>query len=492
MTEEQILYFYRNILYIERHPGWKSTFQTLVKELLTNRNIPIAEYYIRLKSIFTNYKATLSFDRQAINPIVDTGNKNSFNYAEFLQKTVSLAPGNSLIFNSKHSEIENFLQNSPSDSLLTKDLESAMYDYTDSVPHTMTQIFLNEWLYLSANGYYDAVVNFTDPTTLTAYTLSALDAFIYMAYLYMKSAGITVTTIPSLYATKVLKIQAPSISSMTALCDSSYSDAASLAQYLLNLRPTNFTCNSVLSFYNLCMSIFNLGLQEWYQIGGNGELYHRAELWNMADYQYIDTPVNTIYTGANMAEWISSRGLADPAANTAEITALIEEIYAAGTGLVNVEKVSFQQIQEAMISILSLLSSYSIQIMSSINNNPIILLNWAAIRAGQLKAQADDEFYVPEDIDVVRYHSSSVQTLNFVNQTPISNNAVTDATVNVFKIYFKDDTGLNFLYNDKMTLITPSVIVTNSQLGTEDFSNYTSLTPAQANTLPDIYQNAVR
>jgi len=492
MTEEQILYLYRNILYIERHPGWTATFQTLVNELLTLRNIPIAEYYVRLQSIFTNYKATLSFDRQAINPLVDTGNKNNFNYAEFLQKTVSLAPGNSLVFNSNQATIENFLQNSSSDSLLTKDLESAMYDYTDSVPHTMTQIFLNEWLYLSANGYYDAVVNFTDPTTLTAYTLSSLDAFIYMSYLYIKSTGITVTTIPSLYATKVLKIQAPSISSMTALCDSSYSDAASLAQYLLNMRPTSFTCGSVLSFYNLCMSIFNLGLHEWYQIAGNGELYHRGELWNMADYQYIDTPVSTIYTGANMAQWIASRGLPDPAANTPEITGLIQEIYAAGTGLINVKQVSFAQIQEAMISILSLLSSYSIQIMSSINSNPIIILNWAAIRAGQLKAQGYDEFYVPEDTDVVGYHSSSLQTLNFVKQTPIANNAVTDATVNVYKIYFKDSTGLNFLYNDKMTLTTPSVRVTDSQLGTGDFSNYTSLTPTQANTLPDIYQNAFR
>jgi hypothetical protein len=492
MTQEQILYLYRNILYIERHPGWTQTFQTLINELLTIRNIPIAEYYVRLQSVFTNYRATLSFDRQAINPIIDSGNKNQFTYEEFLQKTTPLAPGNSLIFNSNQDSIQTFLQNSSSDSLLTKDLESAMYDYTDSAPHTLTQIFLNEWLYLSANGYYDAVVNFTDPTTLIQYTLSSLDAFIYMSYLYIKSCGITVVTIPNFYATKVLKTQAPSISSMTALCDNSYTDAQALATYLINSRPSNFVCESVLSFYNLCTSIFNLGLNEWYQISGNGEVYHRGELWNMADYQYIDTPVSTSYTGSNMAEWITSRGLADPDANTTQITDLIQVIYQAGTGLVNVQQVSFQQIQQAMISILSLLSSYSVQIMSSINKNPIILLNWAAIRAGQLKTQVSDEFYVPEDIDIVDYKSSSLQTLNFVTQTPISNNSVEDVTVNVFQVYFKDDTGLNFLYNDRFTIITPNVIVTDSQLGIGDFSNYSSLSPTQASTLPDIYQNAVR
>jgi hypothetical protein len=367
-----------------------------------------------------------------------------------------------------------------------------MYDYSDAVPHNLTQIFLNQWLYLSATGYYDAVINFVDPTTLTNYTLSSEDAFVYMAYLFIKSTTAQATTIPTFYATKVLKPIAPSVAQMTALCDSSYRDATALATYLLSLRPKNLMCTSVQSFYDLCVQIFELGLQEWYQYSGNGDARHRTELLNMADFQYMDTVVNTSYTGQSMSEWIASRALPDPAENTPQIYGLIQAIYQAGTGLVNVSQTSFSQIQKAMIEILTLLSSYSIQVMSEINQTPIILLNWGAIRATNPRTGAEDEFYVPEDIDVVDYKMSCSNTLNFVRSKPISQNALKDVTVNTFKIYSKPEVILNFLYQDQMTVPPSAFIVTNAADMQSDFSNYAALTPVQANSLPDIYQNSLR
>jgi hypothetical protein len=44
LTTEQALWLYRNIKYIQRHPGAQSTFNALVQNLLTNVGLPLARY----------------------------------------------------------------------------------------------------------------------------------------------------------------------------------------------------------------------------------------------------------------------------------------------------------------------------------------------------------------------------------------------------------------------------------------------------------------
>lgn len=492
MTQEQTMFLYRNILYIERHPGWRQTFASLVQEMLTKRSIPISEYYVRLTQSFTDYKSTLSFDRQAINAIVDTGATNSFTYASFLDKTINAAPGNALIFQSQQAEILQKIQNSPADSILTKDLESSMYDYSDAVPHRLTDILLNEWLYLSANNQYNVLVNFTDPATLIDYSLSALDAFVYMAYLYMKASGVTPIVIPPLFVQKVLKPVAPTLAEMTAFADTSYTDAPALALYLQNLRPTNQTVTSVQSFYNLCVAIFELGIEEWYQISGNAEMYHRAELWAMADFQYIDTPVDTGYTNQNMAAWLAERALPDPAVQGTVLQDLINAIWLSGTGLVYQPQLSFAQIQTAMIEVILQLSSYSIQILKNINPTPVILLNWAAIRLGNQQTNVTGEYIVPEDVGVVDIQTTinEIYDLTLTGTSNSNTNSFTaahDQTVYTYSIMAPGNVSYQFIPNFKYPVGLGIFMVELDETSPMGYSYAGQLTATQSNQIPDIY-----
>lgn len=492
MLTEQVMYLYRNILYLERHPGWRETFSALIAEMITKRNIPLAQYYVRLTQLFNYYKSTLSFDRSAVNPVINTGSVNQFTFEEFLIKTNQAAPGNEIIFNSRQNQILEKIQNSPADSILTKDLESSMYDYSDAVPHRLTNILLNEWLYLSATGQYKAIVTFTDPNTLTDYSLSSLDTFIYMVYLYMKASGISVTTIPLLFAQKVLKPSPPSLQDMTAFADSSYTDAPALALYFQNKRPISQSVTSVPFFYSLCVNIFELGLAEWYQISGNANLYHRAELLTMADYQYIDTPVDTGYTGQSMAAWLSERALPDPPVEASNLQDLVNSIWLSGTGLINQSRLSFSQVQTAMIELVLTLSSYSVQILKNINPTTVILLNWAVIRPSVPQVNVTSEFIVPEDIGIFDYTTQGAQTVDLSN--PLSSysslNSITqahDLTVYTYDITATSDMSYQYNPNFNYPVGLGVFMVEVDETSTLGTSYYSQLTAVQANQIPDIY-----
>jgi hypothetical protein len=492
MTQEQIMYLYRNILYIERHPGWQQTFKNLVDVLLTKRSIPLSEYYVRLMSLFgSDYKAQLSFDRVSVNTVVDTGSKNNYTYADFVNKTIDLAPGNTNLFNANSVQIEQKIQNARSDSMLTKDLESSMYDYSDAVPHTLTDILMNEWLYLASTSQYQAIVNFTDPTTLVNYSLSALDAFHYLAYLFMKASGVTPLIFPVMHVQKVLKPTKPTLAQMTALTDASYSDAPVLAQFFLNQWPASQSAYSINSFFSVCASIFELGLSEWYQIAGNGDMYHRAELWNMADFQYQDAAIKTPYTGASIAQWLTSRALIDPDANSLQIRELITAIWETGTGLNLYSQFTFEQVQKAMLKVLGLLSSYSIQFIQNINPTPIVLLNWAAIRAGNKQVSVDNEIFVIESVYVLDASASSDETVDFGQGSSTGTQGITDLTVNPFEISIGHDVAQSFLYTQTYPVVVSPFWATISESSPMTNSNYATLTASQANALVDVYQSAV-
>lgn len=488
MTLEQILFFYRNIKYIERNVGFTSTFKLLINELLTKRNIPIASITAKLTSVFDGaYKSTLSFDTTPINSLSNAETKTRFTYSEFMSMLVPLATDNGLVFNSNLSEIEGVLKNSPSSVLGTKELISSMYDYSDAVPFKFTDILLNEWIYLSANNLYTAYVEFTDPITAIPYTVTAEDAFIYMTYLFLKSIGLNPTIIPEVPVNKICKLTPPTASAMVSLCDPSFTNAIDYANFFLSLQPTDFQTTSITAFYSLCTSIFESGLQQWYKAAGEGEITRRANIENMADYLYGDTIVSFNSSGQQYATWLKAKSLPDLNYTMAEFQQVISVIYNAATGLSLVNKQPFAQIQTAMLNILQEISSYSIQVIQEINTTSIVVLNWAAIRAGNIESTIAEEEYVQENVGIVDYSFSVNSEINMETNHPISNLAVQDVTVHAYNINVQADYVIENICEESYYINTWQYMVRSSDLVDSGFSNYSTLTTAQANSLVSIY-----
>lgn len=77
MTREQALFFYRNILYIQKNSGKKDTLAWLVENLMTKRNLPLFDYTAKhnlsgmLPSEYTqsqlSFSPEITFKRNAVN-----------------------------------------------------------------------------------------------------------------------------------------------------------------------------------------------------------------------------------------------------------------------------------------------------------------------------------------------------------------------------------------------------------------------------------------
>ena len=69
LTKKQLLFLYRNILYIENNIGKQETFEWLLQNILTDRGVGLAEFYLNhnLDDIFTNLRPTAAFTRTPLN-----------------------------------------------------------------------------------------------------------------------------------------------------------------------------------------------------------------------------------------------------------------------------------------------------------------------------------------------------------------------------------------------------------------------------------------
>ena len=494
MTLDQILFFYRNVRYIERNTGFKSTFTWIVNELLTKRNIPLAEYKVKLKSIFDKtYSPVLSFDRKSINTLNNIETKSQFTYSEFMSKFDSLAPDNTAVIANKYSDIESMLNRSASATITTKELESSLYDNTDAVPHKLSNVLFNEWIDLSSQGLYSAYIVFTDPTTAIEYSLQAQDAFLYSIYMFSKAIGFPLTKIPDILINKVRKTNLPKISDIVALSDSNYVEATVVMENILSYHPTDFTCPSVSSFFKLGVSTFLAGLQEWYQVGGEGDMRKRGQLWNMCDYLYCDKNIVFNSSGQSYSTWLLEKDIPDFNYTTDEYSALITSIYKSATGMSAVDQVTFSDIQTAMINILTTISSYSIQVLKEINSSGITKLGWGAIRASIDSSSVSDIVHldylglvVSDKANVSNEHvfiSGDINTL--INTT----GRVIDLSINKHSLNIEQIYSLTMLMGNTDKISTWQYYVENNNPTASYLDVYNALTTSQVNKLVDIWQS---
>jgi hypothetical protein len=202
MTLNQKLYFYRNIAYLERNSGKSEIFDTLVEHTMTQRNLPIAEYTMKhdVSNQPDSFYPTPTFRMKALNIQTTAAVPETIDLDTMLSKEQLLARDNIEYQADALESINEELINAPSNVELTKALESAMVDYTNSTPYTMEDILLNHWLLWASSGKYRAYISFDDPVTGDPIQLIAKDAFTFMWYSFCASIGFKPDYVPLLVA----------------------------------------------------------------------------------------------------------------------------------------------------------------------------------------------------------------------------------------------------------------------------------------------------
>ena len=426
MTKRQMLFFYRNIKYIQRNAGTIDTFKWILDHIMTERFLPISEYVMKhnWKDQLENLLPEVIFRNNNLNDIYGSSDQDFLTTSTLMYKEDKLALGNPQYREDEVESIEKQLAYSKSTTVLTKVLESAIIDYTENGQNRPEEILLNHWLYLSTSGKYKAHIGITNPKTGERLPMSSKDAFTLMVYCWAKSMDIDLIYIPKMLAKRVIRTPQPTVTKLMELVDSKYIKP-SVAQEILSYMPVVTDIISTEAFNSFGNKIYNaLSIQLKLPAYQEHE-YARALVQNMVMGVYADVLCELEPEGTLYGQWFADRTLDFSNYTRQEFAELYTQIVEDMTGIELAEEPNLLSLQAAMIKLFEYLSSYSIQFIKKINNNGLINLNNPVIRCGDMKGASSIlmEFYDA----IVEVVSCDIKT-----KSKISLNVNADNTVNGF------------------------------------------------------------
>lgn len=503
LTTEQSLELYRNINYLERNAGQSEIFDWLVDHIMTERNLPLADYTMKhdISQMPASSYPAITFIRNPVNLGFNVDNINEITLDQMLEKEWPVARDNQKYQPDYEPVITEEMQNSLSNELPTKALESSMIDYTGSVPYPLQDTLLNHWLWLSSIGYYNTALQFVNPQTGESTPIFAKDAYALMWYAFNRSIGITLDQIPPMYAKRVVRLPGTTVAEMLTVVDQSIVGQTTI-QEIHDLMPIVQPVQPVLSsdaFFALCQSLSDAANTQNDLVAYQEHMTRRAYCKNAMNLMWSDNLCYVADPDDNYTNWLSTRNINVGDWTIDDFGNLYLALVQTATGQDLTTTNSVAALQSAMIGMMKQLSSYSIQFMSTINASTIIPADWAAIRVGDvLGSQSNHEeatdlgiraldqhphFSNSVELQVTRFtplHDIASQSnnvkwrlRNLVREAPLGN--ITSEFFNAARVRFRLDAGL---HQNSRGIVPVSGI-----------DQYLQLTLAQQQEITDIWGN---
>lgn len=395
MNEFQRLYFYRNIRYIIRNNGKDETFQELIKNVMTRRNFPLADYTIQQNDgdITVNFDPVTQYERKSLNGIPSALGEDIKDTPAMLQLQRTLARSNPSEIIEAEQYIPAMMSRNLNAQATTKVLESNVLDLKESEPYTLSEILLNQWIYLADQGLYETVLTLQLPNGSDIFKLTMKEAYIVYQYLYMLRLGVDMVEIPRLMAKRVRRLALPTFEELRSMTTRAVTSDAFIREALRdNVTITNYV--SVDSFLNACRAIQKRMLLHRDLYVFREDLYQYAEIKLMTDRFYADIPVDLDH-GQNYSQWLRDRGLNFEGFTPAELDGIMLDVLNQATGLELRTSQSLKDIQRAMLNIMSQLSSYSVHYIQQINEAAITMFDWPHLRWHYLGGKVGHDIRLP-------------------------------------------------------------------------------------------------
>lgn len=410
MTLKQMLYLYHNIDHIEKFAGHTETFEELVKWILEDRFIPLSSYTVRqLQEYNLKLYPELRARRSPIGSLYNAADSEYIPLSLLLDKESTTQPGNVDYLKLHTEEITHTLETGDSSVIQTKDLESAMIDYTDAVPNTLPEVLLRQWAYMSASGLYNVLTNFIHPFTGERVSLFASDALIYYSYVFMAGIQATPEFIPEFSIIGYRLHPRPRPETLYRdLVPLEFPRLKEIADDLVSGQPTITQCFSTSAFYDLSYKIFQEHQRHWYLTANISDPMERGIVAKMVSRLFGITVLKQAPDRTSMDTWLDEKMLPKFTGTYEESLQLCNTIFEAATGYAIDDTKSLRSIQKAMVEMFTQLSSYSIQIMKEINDSAVIPLNWAAIRVGTKGQEGEDILRITAPVRVIDYTGESI------------------------------------------------------------------------------------
>ena len=476
LTKTQMLWLYRNIRYIHRNAGKQDTMDWLVENILTARGLPLAEWKMT-HNLADMPDAELypkvEFTRTPLNFGRHLAGRDHKTIEEMLDDEQPIARGNIRVQDDAEIEIRRQMETSIRNSYMTKVLESAIIDLTDAKPFTFASFILNHWLYLSNIGRYNSFINFDDPRTGAPVTLSTKDAFVVFLFALNKRYGVTLTQIPTIEADLVRKIPMPTRSQIRNLTEREYVTDEILDAYYSVLSPIG-TYISIAGFREAMRKEYDGLMKQWFVWSQLENYMQRGQAEVAGLYFYQDISCNLGNEGS-YEDWFSDLSLEYWDYNALECEILSDTILKKAIGADLHEEISLAEMQAALLRLMGRLSSYTVQYLQDINTSPVRILNWNAVRVGDVDEGVEAHDVAPVIVVTIVKAMEEARRLNRLSIYDLGS-AVKMSTRSLSKEHFPLQLviGDSHLKEIRYRFFVPSIKIRNV---VHEFDDFTADTP---------------
>ena len=425
MTKTQMLFLYRNILYIQKNIGKQEIFDWLIDELMTKRGLGLAEYDIMhnvkdLKQYLDrtphhrqhhdHLRVRTDLVRKPLNTHLRSYRNHVHTYGDLLIKQRGIASGNTRVEDRILVEEYRKMQNAKRGVLKTKVLETADTQDGEKGPINRHEVFLNHWGYWASTGVLDYNIQVIHPAHNYVFELTPLNAFILYLYAYNQSIRNTLTQLPSLIGTMVRKRgRIPKETFKTFINEYRVHEDTlrEINEHYLEDAPIK----NGIEFDRQINWIVKRYDQERLIYGRKANKEVRAFVQACVDYQYEIVPIhlNDTQTPIVFEQWLQSWDLDAMTLSAHGWGQFAQALQNAMKGILetNREAVDTRQLRRVMMQLLNQLSSYTTHFLKEDQGVSSLMWDWPAIRFSEPRIQfltpSGEYFYRPQILSDIEW-----------------------------------------------------------------------------------------
>ena len=384
LTKKQMLFLYRNILYIERNAGKQETFDWLLQRLLTERGIGLAEYTLHHNLDDMPDEAIRpapEFTRHPLNAYHTSSRVEEHDFSQLLIKERPAAVRNREVEVETLANDTRRIQNAPRAKFPTKVLESALIDWSESGVMIRSKFLLNHWAYWASTKRYRTVIQINHPRTGNRIDLPVDHAFLLFLYTYNRLNGVTLETVPNIQAKAIRRQPTPSFEQLNALVDNAYVPEW-IVQKVAQEKFEDHALISIYQFVNLVEDLFERFSvhREIYALSEH--YWQRGQLQALTDHLYMDVETEFEDAGQDYEMWLHVNGYDVTDLTRLEYQAISDSLLDTATGIKLTSTKSARSVQKALVGLMSQLSSYTVQFLREFNLGPIVFWDYPVVRIG--------------------------------------------------------------------------------------------------------------
>lgn len=392
LNTAQALWLYRNIRYITNNAGKSSTFDKLVENLLTKRNIPVSAIYAEhdTSKMPDELYPSVKLISEPINfKELQNSTKREVSVRDIVERESGLALRNADLTEEAIDDAEFYYTRHRVSQVPTKVIESNAIDRSESVRYRFIEVLVNQWIYLAHKKRYNVMLSIQNPATGELMSVSTKDAVLLWIWCFNRVQGKILTEIPVFEAKRVLRLDVPTKAQVRkgllnryvpdALLDAFYKDA-----------PAVGLVTSTEAFYNLCTEIHENMLYRLSLATRQRFRQSRVYAGMVSDIFYADYGVD-LGVGGTFQAFFKSRNFEIADIGLTDASILAEDILKKATGQDLVTRYTLREIQTALLRLMTQLSSYTIQYLQTTSSDPILPVGSVDLRYGTVGV--NEEFH---------------------------------------------------------------------------------------------------